>query len=284
MTISLVTDSTADVPADIVECHRIKVVPSLVVMGGQPYRDGVDMTRDEFYRGLATFDPLPTTAAPAAGKFEAAYASMPDGPIISIHTAATLSGIYNAARLGAEPFGDRVHVIDSGSLSMGVGWEIIAAAEAIASGLTLEAVLDAVAAVRRRSLVFALLDTLENLQRSGRISLLRTSIAGVLQIKPLLELVNGALTPIAQHRTRNRALAEFISHVKSFGRLERLAVLYTDNPSIAAEVHNQLVGQCVSVPLFAQVAPTIGTHIGPGAVGVAVVKYAEQLRTESGTN
>lgn len=277
MTISLVTDSTADVPADFVECHRIKVVPSLVVMGGQSLRDGVDMSRDEFYRGLATFDPLPTTAAPAAGEFEAAYASMPDGPIISIHTAATLSGIYNAARLGAEPFGDRVHVIDSGSLSMGVGWEIIAAAEAIASGLGLEAVLDAVAAVRRRSLVFALLDTLENLQRSGRISLLRASIAGVLQVKPLLELVNGALTPVAQHRTRNRALAEFISHVRSFGRLERLAVLYTDNPSIAAEVHNQLTGQCASAPLFAQVAPTIGTHIGPGAVGVAVVKYAEHL-------
>lgn len=273
MTISLVTDSTADVPADIVERYGIQVVPSLVVIGGQPFRDGLDVSRGEFYRRLAAFDPLPSTAAPAAGEFASVYASLPDGPILSIHTAATLSGIYSAARLGAESFGSRVTVVDTGLLSMGVGWQVVAAAEAAASGAAPESVLKTIADVRSRTRVFALLDTLENLRRSGRISLLRASIAGALQVKPLLELKDGALTPIARHRTRHRALAEFIADAKALGRFERLAVMYTDDPAIAGDVRDQLAGQCDSEPLFLQAAPTIGVHIGPGAVGVAVVKY-----------
>ncbi|MBM4421943.1 MAG: DegV family protein [Chloroflexi bacterium] len=272
MTINLVTDSTADVPPDLVERHGIRVVPSLVVMGGQSFRDSVDISREEYYRRLAAFDPLPTTAAPAAGEFETVYASLPEGPIVSIHTAATLSGIYNAARLGAEPFGGRVRVIDAGSLSMGVGWPVIAAAEAIAAGLALEAVLEAVASTIRRTVVLALLDTVDNLRRSGRISLLRASIAGVLQIKPLIELAGGALKVIAQNRTRHKAMPEFIAQVKAMGRLERLAVMYTDNASLAADVRDQLAGQCAAPAPILQAAPTIGTHIGPNAVAVAIVK------------
>src|SRR5512134_3912482 len=137
MSLRLVTDSVADVPADLVEKYDIKVVPSLIVIGPQSYRDGVDMTREEFYRRLSTFDPPPSTAAPAAGDYQAAYRAVPDSRVLSLHIAETLSGIYNAARLGAQAFGDRVKVIDTGSLSLGAGWQVIAAAEAIASGKTL---------------------------------------------------------------------------------------------------------------------------------------------------
>jgi DegV family protein with EDD domain len=270
-TISLVTDSTSDVPPEFVRRFNIRSVPSLVVIDGKPYRDGVEMTREEFYQRLRTFDLLPTTATPASGDFEAVYRSCPDGPIISIHTAATLSGLYNAARVGAEPLSDRVTMIDSGSLSLGVGWQLIAAGEAIEAGKPLPQVLEVIVATRRRLKVYAILDTLENLRRSGRMSLLKTSIANVLQIKPIIELAEGGITAVAQNRTMKKAMADFLARVRALGRLERLAVMYTDDPALASEVSGALADQCPSPPLVAQAAPTIGTHIGPGAVAVAVV-------------
>lgn len=271
MPISLVTDSTADLPAHLLQQFNIRVVPSVLVIGADSFADGIDITRDEFYRRLPALNPPPTTAAPAVGDYEAAYASLPDGPIISIHTAATLSGIYNAARLASQKFGDRVHLIDSGSLTFGIGWQVLAAAEAIAAAGSLEAALAAIAHTRRRLRTFALLDTMTNLQRSGRISLLTASIGAVLQVKPLIELANGQLMPRARERTRRKALADMTRRVQALGKLERLAVLYTDNCGYAEELRAQLESQCASPALLCQVTPAIGTHIGPNAVGVAAV-------------
>lgn len=275
MPISLVTDSITDVPADAIEKYRINVVPSLVVIGPQTYRDGIDMSREEFYRRLPTFDPPPSTAAPAAGEYEAVYDALAGSPILSLHTAATLSGIYTAARLGAQGLGDRVRVIDAGSVSLGVGWQVIAAAEAIAAGRPLDEVLAVIADTRARVKLFALLDTLEYLRRGGRISLLRASIAGLLQIKPMIEVAEGALTLLAQHRTHKKAAADFNTRVKALGKLERLAVMYTDNVALANEVRDAVSDQCSSPVLVVQAAPTIGSHVGPNAVAVAVVKSGE---------
>lgn len=273
--INLVTDSTADIPPELCERYNIRVVPVGLALGKESYRDGVDMTRDEFYRRLATFNPLPTTAAPAAGEFEALYESLPPRPILSIHLAATLSGVFNAARLGAEKFGDRVRVIDSGSLSMGSGWQVIAAAETIAAGNDLPAVLDVIDSTRRRVRVLAILDTLDNLRRSGRISLIRASLGTLLQIKPLIEVAQGQVNLISQQRTRQKAMAAFRDLVRSLGALERLAVLYTDNPAPAVALRDQLAVQIApqaGTPLLTvQITPALGVHIGPGAVGVAAV-------------
>ncbi len=273
MPISFVTDSTADLPASALTQYNIRVVPSLIVLGNQSFRDGVDLTRDEFYRRLPTFDKLPTTAAPGAGEFEAAYAACPDGPIISIHTSSNLSGLYNAARIGAERFGDRVTIIDSGSLSMGVGFQVLAGAEAAVGGADLPAVLELIRSVQRRLKVFAVLDTVENLRKGGRISLVRASVATILQIKPLIELKDGIPNQIATERTRNKALTDLYARVKALGRLERLALIYTNDRDLAVTVRVQIAPQCASPALIVQAAPTIGTHLGPGAVGVVVVKY-----------
>jgi DegV family protein with EDD domain len=272
MPIHLVTDSVADLPAEFITKYGIKVVPSLIVVGPQIYRDGVDLTREEFYRRLPGLDPVPTTAAPAAGEYAQVYRALPAGPILSLQIAASLSGIYNSARLGAQEFGDRVRVIDTGSLSLGAGWQVIAAAEAAAAGKSLDEVLAAIADTRRRLRVYALLDTLDYLRRGGRLSLIRASIAGLLQIKPLIELADGALTVLASNRTHKKALADFVSRVQALGTLERAAVLYTDNDSIAGQVCDLIAGQCRSGPLVAQAAPTIGAHVGPDAVAVAVVQ------------
>lgn len=272
MTISLVTDSTSDLPAELAAQHKIQVVPSLLAIGEKSYRDGIDLTRAEFYAKLKTLNPLPTTAAPGSGEFEAAYLAAPGGPVISLHTASTLSGLFNSARLGAQSLGERVTVVDTGSLSLGVAWQTVAAAEAIAAGADLPQVLAAIASTRKRLKVFALLDTLENLRRSGRMSLLRASIASMLQIKPLIELAEGSLVAVAQNRTMKKAMADFVSRLKELGKLERLGIMYTDNETLASELRDLLTGQSVTPPLIVQVAPTIGTHIGPGAVAVAVVR------------
>ena len=273
MTISIVTDSTADLPADALERYHIRVVPSLVIFGGESFRDGIDLSRAQFYRRLAESDRLPTTAAPGVGGFEEAYAAMPPGSIISIHTAASLSGIFNSARLAAQAFGDRVTVVDSGSLSMGVGFQALAAAEAGVWGAAVAEVLDAIASVRRRLKVYALLDSLNNLRRGGRISLLRASVATVLRIKPLIELTDGVPIQVATERTRGRAMADLLVRVRAIGRLEKLAIIYTDNRELAVEVRDRIGNQCASGPLIVQAAPTIGTHLGPSSVGVVVVKY-----------
>ncbi len=271
MTISIVTDSTADVPADLAERFSIRVVPAVVVMGGQSFRDGLDMTRDEFYRCLPTVEPLPSTASPAAGEFEEVYATLPEAPIISLHLAAAFSGIFNAACIAAQKFGGRVTVIDTGTVSMGIGWQVIAAAEAVASGAPLNAVLEVIASVRRRVKMFALLDTLDNLRRGGRISLMRASIGAILQVKPLLDIGDGEFFPVFQERTRRKAQAGLISLVQSFGSLERLAVLYSDNRALALELLEHLKPQAQTPPLLIQATPTLGAHAGLNAVGVALV-------------
>jgi DegV family protein with EDD domain len=273
MTISIVTDTTSDVPAEMVSQYDIRVVPSLIVFGQESFSDGIDLTRDAFYERLARLDTLPTTAAPGSGGFEQAYASMPPGPIVSIHTSAKLSGIYNSARIAAEPFGDRVSVVDAGSISMGVGFQVLAAAEAAVRGASLSEVLESAASARRRLKVFALLDTLENLRRGGRISLLQSSVATVLKIKPLLELVDGVPIQIATERTRSRALEDMYNRLRKLGRFDRLAVIYSDNRDLALQVRDQVAPLCTSESLVVQAAATIGTHIGPSAVAVVVVKY-----------
>lgn len=267
------TDSTADLPADDLERFHIRVVPSLVIFGGESFRDGLDLSRSEFYRRLAEYDRLPTTAAPGAGGFEEAYAAMPPGPIISIHTAANLSGIFNSACLAAQAFGDRVTVVDSGSLSMGVGFQALAAAEAGARGAAMAEALEAVASVRRRLRVYALLDSLSNLRRGGRISLLRASVATVLRIKPLIELTDGVPIQLATERTRSRAMADLLVRVRAIGRLEKVAIIYSDNRELAVEARDHIGDQSATEPLLVQAAPTIGIHLGPSAVGVVVVKY-----------
>lgn len=270
--ISLVTDSTADVPPELCARHNIHVVPVGIVVGEASYRDGVDITREEFYRRLTTYNPLPTTAAPAAGDFESLYDSLPEGPIVSIHLASTLSGVFNAARLGAEKFGERAQVIDSGSLSMGVGWQVIAAAEAIAAGNDLPAVLEAVHSTRRRARVLAILDTLDNLRRSGRLSLIRASLGTLLQVKPIIEVAQGKVNLISQQRTRQKAMAAYVALVQSLGRCQRLAIMHTDNPAPAEALREQFALQTQTPLVMTQITPALGVHIGPGAVGVAAVR------------
>lgn len=274
MAIALVTDSNCDLPAALIERHGIRVVSSILNIGGQSYRDGVDISRAEFYARLPSLNPSPTTAAPASGVFEELYRACGQADIISIHIASKLSGFFNAARLGAEASGARVTLVDSEQLSMGFGWQVLAAADAIASGQSVAEVVNTLAQVRRRIKVYAALDTLEHLRRSGRANAVVALLGEFLQIKPLVELAGGEVKLIGRQRTFGKVLDKLAETVQALGPLERLAIMHANNLTDAQHLAERLAPQSAQAPLVTEIAAVIGTHVGPRAVGVAAVKQA----------
>jgi len=273
--VRIVTDSNCDVPAELVARHALIVVPSLLNIDGRSYRDGLDLSRAEFYQRLPKLRPLPTTAAPSAGDFEAAYRQCGDAPMVSIHVAGVFSAIFNAARLGAEPFGERVTLVDSESLSLGQGFQVLAAAEAADSGASVAEVLAAVRSVQRRLRLLAVLDSVEYLRRSGRASALTATLGDLLQLKPLLELASGQIIALARLRTRQKARASLMARIEALGPLERLAVLHVAAAADAQTLADRLAGQLASgaarPPMVVEATAVIGTHVGPGTLAVAAV-------------
>jgi DegV family protein with EDD domain len=216
----------------------------------------------------------PTTAAPSTGTIRAAYTARlaeKAGHIVSVHMAASLSGIYNAARIAAEPFGNLVTVIDSGQLSLGLGFQVIAAAEAAAAGGGLEEVVAAIEGTRRRIQVVAMLDTLEYLKRGGRVSMLKAGLGAVLRMRPFVELHEGKVRLVEQVRTRTKALVRLWELVVSLGQVERFAVLHANAEDDARRLLQRLMPDLPIGALVVNVNTVIGTHVGPGALGFAAV-------------
>jgi len=275
--VRIVTDSNSDLPADLAARHHIVVVPSTLNIEGKSYIDGVDITRTEFYQRLPSLNPLPTTAAPATTAFEAAYRSCGSAPIVAIHLASSLSAILTAARLGAEPLGDQVTLVDSEQASMAMGWQVLAAAEAAEAGASLEEVLAAVRSVQARVRLYAALDTIEYLRRGGRASMLSARLGDLLQIKPLIEVRAGVVSVPARVRTRQKARDELAARVEALGPLARLAILHTNCPDDAATMAQRLAPRAQQPPVVVEATAVIGTHVGPGVIGAAAVMVESGL-------
>jgi len=274
MKIELVTDSTSDVPDDLAEQYGIQIIPALVNIKGKSYADGVDISREEFYRRLPGMKPPPTTSAPSVGAFQERYEKLLTGgaeSVLSIHPPNELSGIFNAARLAAQEFGARVKVLDSGQLSLGLGFQVILAAEASARGAILGEVMSLLESVRRRVRVIALLDTIEYVRRSGRVSWAVAMIGGLLHLQPLIELRYGIVQRLGQARTRLQGIERLVEALDAWGPLERLAVLHTNAESAARQLLEEMKSKVTVPPLLVNVTTAIGTHVGPNALGFAAV-------------
>jgi DegV family protein with EDD domain len=193
--VKVVTDSTADIPEELAAELEITIVPCNVHFGLETYRDGIELSKEEFYTKLKTSPILPTTSAPAAGLFEITYRELASetDQILSIHLASALSAIYNSAYLGAKAVsGVEITLIDSGQVSMGLGWLVISAAQAAQEGQPLAQIVALVEDTRPRVRVFAALDTLEYLRKGGRVGKTVAALGTLLNIKPLV-LLNSAL-------------------------------------------------------------------------------------------
>jgi DegV family protein with EDD domain len=277
MKLGFVTDSTSDLPPYLIEQYGLEVIPSVLVIEGKEYVDGIGISREEFYRRLPSLPTQPTTAAPSIGDFSSRYESLLArgcDHILSIHAAGALTSILSIAKQTASDFPDRITCMDSGSLSLGLGFQVLAAAEAGEMGL--QAALEAVESTRKRLHVSAALDTMDNLRRSGRVPGAVAMLGSLLNIKPLIELTNGEVKAIGAVRTTKQANERMLSFLLEGESLERLAILHTGAEPRAREFLNELMEKASqSVPrdiLMVNVTPVIGTHVGPNGLGFAAVR------------
>jgi len=273
--IKIVTDSTADIPKELAAGLEITIVPCNVHFGLETYRDGIDLSKEEFYTRLKTSPTLPTTSAPAEGLFEATYRQLASetDQIISIHLASALSAIYNSACLGVEAISDaEITLIDSGQASMGLGWLVIAAARAAQEGQALAQIVALVEDMTPRVRVFAALDTLEYLRKGGRVGKTVAIFGTLLNIKPLIEIRDSAVLPLERVRTRRRSIQRLIELVTELCPLEELAVLHSNAPQKAQRLAEEISFLYpLERILIAEVGVIIGTHTGPNGLGVACV-------------
>jgi DegV family protein with EDD domain len=278
MKLGIVTDSTADLPAYLIEQHDIQVVPTILILDGKEYKDGIGISREEFYTRLPSLQTPATTAAPSIGDFLAPYQSLLDSDcdhILSIHVSGKLSSVVNIARRAAEDFPGKVTCVDSGSLSMGIGFQVLAAAEVAETGV--KSALEAIKSTRQRTKVIAALDTMEYLKRSGRVPAVVANIGGMLSIKPVIELRDGEVKPKSIVRTTSQADEFTLAQLLEVGEMERLAILHTNAEDRARRLLDGIMhGKSrMAVPrdvLFVNVTAVIGTHLGPNGLGFAAVR------------
>lgn len=274
MKIAIVTDSTSDIPADLAARYTIKVIPAIVVINGRSYEDGKGLSREAFYQQLPTMETPPTTATPPVGVFQQVYESLFNSgvqTIVSIHVSSQLSGIFGTAQMAAQAFNDRIKVIDSGQLTLGLGYQALAAAQDASQGAPLAHVLKKIAGVRQRVRVIAMLDSMEYVRRSGRVSWARARIGSLLNIKPFVEVKNGKVSSLGQARSRGKGTEHLIATLMKFGQLEQLTVLHTNAEADANELAVRLEKTAPSPPMVVNVTTIVGTHVGPNGLGFAAV-------------
>ena len=280
MTVKVITDSTADLPPALAEELGITVVPLNVHFGTEVYRDGVEITADEFYRRLVTASRLPTTSQPTPGDFLSAYDEMGQttDEILSVHISAKLSGTMNSATQAREEYGgeSRIEIIDSLQGSMGLGMLAIAAAEAARRGGSLDDVVTETRAAISKVGFMGLVDTLEYLEKGGRIGKAQAFVGSLLRIKPLLTIRDGEAHPLERARTRAKGVDRLCELVQEQMPLKDLAVVYTTTPDEARSLAQRLQSYLPQGEvILSQVGPVVGTYLGPGVLGVAFRKQSE---------
>jgi DegV family protein with EDD domain len=273
MKIAIVTDSTCDIPEQLVQEYDIQVMPNIVVIDGQSLEDGKGISREEFYERLPTLKELPTTATASSGSYQELYERLFQSGyehILSIHPSVKLSGIMNAANSAAQPFGDKVHVLDSGQITFGLGVQVLSAAEAASKGETIEQVLAKWKDIKDRVRVIAMLDTMEYIRRSGRVSWARASLGSLLQIKPFVEVKDGQVQRFGEVRTRRKGLARLVE-LGTSQKWERIAVLHSNSEADGRQILESLDQDLAFPPLLINITTIIGTHVGPNALGLTLV-------------
>ena len=275
MTVHIVTDSTSDISKALADEHGITVIPLTVSFGQESYSDGVDLTAEEFYARLQLTKTLPTTSQPPPALFQYAYQHLASrGDVVSIHLSHKFSGTVDAARAAArEVAPDRITVVDSGSVSMGLGMCAIAAARVARAGGTSAACAAAAESVAGRLRIAVAFETLEYLRRGGRIGRATAFLGGLLRLKPILTVKDGETFPVTRVRSRARALDELVALCARDERIDEIAIMHTTTPEDAAALAERARAARPGVPLhLGRFGPALGVHGGPGMLGFAVVE------------
>ncbi|MFK7919624.1 MAG: DegV family protein [Ilumatobacter sp.] len=276
--VRIVTDSACDLPAEVAEEMGIEIVPLSIRFGDEELIDREQLTVAEFWNRCVNMSTLPETAAPAPGQFETVYRRLAaDGAtgIVVVSLSGALSATIQSAELAARSIADDdgvdvdIRVVDSRTVTMGIGTIAIACAKAAAEGGTVEEVEQLAESLAGQTRVFAALDTLDNLKKGGRIGGAKAFLATALSIKPIIDVTGGVVAEAGKQRTRSKALAHLVERFKGYeGRVENLAVLHADCSDVDVFV-DMLRPHYDGEILIGEIGPVIGTHGGRGTIGVA---------------
>lgn len=273
--IRIVTDSVCDISPELLAQWNIVVIPCYVNYHDHSYADdGVQLDRQAFYRALPSINPYPTTAAPSPAFAEDILRDALEGydHVIGIHVPAALSSTFaniRAAAMNIDP--SRFTLIDSQTLTMGLGMQVLIAAEVAAATGSVQAVVETLDKVRRHQKLYAALYSLDALRRSGRVNGFISSIGTLLQIKPIIEVRDSQVHPINRIRTFSKAIDHLYELVAAQAPLDRLVVLHIQNMEGAQAFLERLGNLAPAGTPIVEVGPTLGTHIGIGSLGAATL-------------
>jgi DegV family protein with EDD domain len=274
MKISIVTDSTCDLPYEVAEQWSIEVVPNILVVDGESIADNREYSRRDFYTRLPGMKTFPTTASPSMASFGEAYERQfrrGAEAVIAILVSQKLSAVNNSASLAAQSFAGRVHIFDSQNVSLGLGFQALAAARAASQGPTLESLLAYLERYRARVHLVAMLDTMEHVRRSGRVSWARASLGALLNIKPFVEVRGGEVFSLGETRTRRKGIARLVELIEDLGALEQLGVMHSNAEEDARQLADVFAPALPSQPFIVNVTTVIGAHVGPNGLGFTAV-------------
>ncbi|MBI5931435.1 MAG: DegV family protein [Chloroflexi bacterium] len=275
--IAIVADSTCDLPKDLVEKHRIQVVPEYVLWGTESYRDGVDLTAEQFYDRMGKDKGLPKTSQPSPGDFLKAYQTIREKTnaesVLCLTLSAELSGTYNSAVQAGEQADFPVRVIDVRNATMPLGFMALTAAEGRDGGLSMDDIEKEVRASLSKANIFFTVSSLEFLHRGGRIGGAQRLIGDTLKIRPILTVIEGKVAAKESVRTQKRAvqrMAELIDELGQGGQFRRLGVIHGGILEDAEALQKQLREKYNPPTMILNLAsPAVGTHVGPGCIGIA---------------
>jgi len=274
--VAIVTDSVSDLPPKVAEEFGITVVPLVVRFGNDLYRDRLDLSPDQFYERLSTSRVLPATSVPPPAAFADAYDKLAEktNEIVVTSVTSKLSATYQVAlqAIGLMKKRCRVEVIDSQWAVMAQGFITIAAAKAAQSGASLNEVLDVARHNIHRVDMLAAFDTLEYLERGGRIGKAQAFLGSLLKVNPIIGIKNGETYPVARERSRAKAIGYLYNYFTNFDNVEGLAVEYATDSHEANSLVQRFHSKYPQVPVYlSRTSPVIGTHTGPGLIIVSVL-------------
>ena len=276
MKIAIVTDSTAYIPEDLLEKYNIRTIPLSVVFGEESFRESIDITTEEFYKKVNESKDLPSTSQPAIGSFLELFEDLAKthDAVISIHLSKRFSGTYEAAKsAGKMVDGIEVYPYDSELSAMPQGFYAIVAAEMVQDGKSVEEIITQLDDMKNKTRAYFMVDDLGHLQRGGRLNSAQKILGSLLNIKPILHIVDGLIVPFEKIRTRNKALNRIMNMLEEDAKTKkivRVVFIHANNESAAIKLRDEFAEKHPEVEsIISYFGPVIGTHLGEGSIGVS---------------
>ncbi|MBO1001532.1 DegV family protein [Pseudogracilibacillus auburnensis] len=275
MKVAIVTDSTAYIPENLLEKYHIHTVPLSVVFGDESFREGMDITTAEFYAKVKQSKDLPSTSQPAIGTFIELFEELSKDydAIISIHLSKKFSGTYEAAKSAGNMVENvKVYPYDSELSAMPQGLYAIAAAEMVQQGKTVDEIITHLDDMKSKTRTYFMVDDLSHLQRGGRLNSAQALLGSLLNIKPILHIVDGLIVPFEKIRTRKKAINRMMSMLEDEAvnkKIVRVVFIHANNEAVVTKLREDFAKNHPEIEsIISYFGPVIGTHLGEGSIGV----------------